>query len=200
MSSLISHKELKRLRELAGLSQRKLAKLAGVSQALIARIEKGKVNPRLSTLNKILNALNKALNISQTAESIMTSPVITVTPNTPLKTVINIMDIKGISQIPVVNEGKVVGTIFESSILKVAGLRRDIRELKAKDVMEDPLPMVPPLTSIDVIKALLLATPAVLVVDREGLKGIITKIDLIKYLTLKPIETQNLHKKLKTNE
>ncbi|HDD26442.1 MAG TPA: CBS domain-containing protein, partial [Acidilobales archaeon] len=127
-----------------------------------------------------------ALNVTHTAEKIMTSPVITVTPDTPLRTIIDIMDKKGISQIPVVNEGRVVGTVFESSILKTIGLRKDITQLRARDVMEDPLPMVPPSANINIIKTLLLVSPAVLVVDKDGVRGIITKIDLIKYLTIRP--------------
>lgn len=45
---------LKRLRLEAKLTQKKLAELVGVSRAHIAKIEQGKVDPRLSAINKIL--------------------------------------------------------------------------------------------------------------------------------------------------
>ncbi|HIQ55845.1 MAG TPA: helix-turn-helix domain-containing protein, partial [Pyrodictium sp.] len=46
--------ELRKLRLKAKLTQRELAKRAGVSQSLIARLERGQVNVRLSTLQRIL--------------------------------------------------------------------------------------------------------------------------------------------------
>ena len=48
---------LRKMRLEAGLTQSQLAKLVGVSQAHIAKIEGEKVDPRLSTVNKILEVL-----------------------------------------------------------------------------------------------------------------------------------------------
>ena len=48
---------IKKLRLEAELTQRELAELAGVSQAHIAKIERRRVDPRLSTINKILQVL-----------------------------------------------------------------------------------------------------------------------------------------------
>ena len=48
---------MKGLRLEAGLTQKQLAELVGVTQAHIAKIEGGKVNPRLSTVNRILQVL-----------------------------------------------------------------------------------------------------------------------------------------------
>lgn len=45
---------LRQARRRAGFSQRQLAQLAGVSQPSIARIESGKVVPRIDTLDKLL--------------------------------------------------------------------------------------------------------------------------------------------------
>jgi len=49
--------DLKKMRLELSLTQHDLATRAGVSQPLIARIESGDVDPRLSTLRKIFNAL-----------------------------------------------------------------------------------------------------------------------------------------------
>ena len=46
---MITAKTIKELRDEAGLSQADVARLAKVSQAHIAKIEAGKVDPRLST-------------------------------------------------------------------------------------------------------------------------------------------------------
>ncbi len=151
-----------------------------MSQSLIARIERGDVNPRISTLKRILAVLEEAMKTKDTAENVMTSPVITVSPDDSVTTAIAIMDRYGISQLPVVDkDGHVIGTVLESTILK-AVFNRGVK-LKIRDVMEPPLPMVSPSTSIDVVVKLLEEYPAVLVVDRGELKGIITKIDIIRY-------------------
>ncbi len=49
--------DLRQLRLKKGYTQSQLAELSGVSQALIARIEKESINPRLSTVRTILAVL-----------------------------------------------------------------------------------------------------------------------------------------------
>lgn len=45
----------------AGLTQRELAELSGVSQPGVARIEAGRVSPRVMTLNRLLMACGSRL-------------------------------------------------------------------------------------------------------------------------------------------
>ncbi len=78
MSFLPTPEEIRRLRLKAGLTQKELAERAGVSQSLIARIESGTVDPRLSTLKKILRALEEATKEGIKAGDVMHTPVITV--------------------------------------------------------------------------------------------------------------------------
>lgn len=49
--------QLRFIREEKGLSQERLAELAGMTHAQISRIETGKDNPTLNTLEKIIGAL-----------------------------------------------------------------------------------------------------------------------------------------------
>lgn len=49
--------ELKKLRELKNLSQQKLADNTGVKKLTIIQIEKNRVDPKLSTVVKLLNKL-----------------------------------------------------------------------------------------------------------------------------------------------
>ena len=77
-----SPEELRLLRIRAGLTQAELAKKAGVSQSLIARIESGKVNPRVSTLMRIYQALEEFMEDELTACEVMSSPVVYVLPST----------------------------------------------------------------------------------------------------------------------
>lgn len=187
-----SPKDLRELRLRAGLTQRELAQRAGVSQTLIARIEKGDVNPRLSTLKRIYDVLMASLSEGGTAGHIMHSPLITVNQEDSVAKAVELMDKHGISQLPVMdNAGRVVGTVYEATILKhlIAYPRgRKVRKINpnrtpVKEIMDPPMPSVPPDTELHVIARLLIEYPAILVVDSTGPRGIITKIDLLKYLT-----------------
>lgn len=53
--------ELIEAREQKKISQKQLEELSGVKQPIIARMEKGKTNPRLDTILKILAPLGKTL-------------------------------------------------------------------------------------------------------------------------------------------
>jgi DNA-binding XRE family transcriptional regulator len=50
-------------RQEAGMSQQELSQLAGVTQADISKIENGKGNPSIKTLQKLAAALHKTLRI-----------------------------------------------------------------------------------------------------------------------------------------
>ncbi|MFB6186868.1 MAG: helix-turn-helix domain-containing protein, partial [Halobacteriaceae archaeon] len=56
---LPTSQDIREKRQSLELTQSELADLADVSQPLIARIENGDVDPRLSTLRKIINALEE---------------------------------------------------------------------------------------------------------------------------------------------
>ena len=50
-------------RQEAGMSQQELSQLAGITQADISKIENGKGNPSIKTLQKLAAALHKTLRI-----------------------------------------------------------------------------------------------------------------------------------------
>ncbi len=56
-----------RQRSAMGLSQRDLAELCDIPQSSIARIETGKITPRLDTLLKILKQLGLTLSVTDSA-------------------------------------------------------------------------------------------------------------------------------------
>ncbi|MEM2875876.1 MAG: CBS domain-containing protein [Candidatus Bathyarchaeia archaeon] len=175
--------ELRRLRLQAGLTQKELAKRAGLSQSLIARIESGDIDPRLSTLRKILSAIPFKESF-KTASQVMCSPVIYVTPEDSIREAVDLMEKHGISQLPVINGSKIVGSVREDSLIREIFQSKEpnkIFDKKVKEVMDEAFPTVSPSTSIvEVLSAFLYAKPAVLVVERGKICGIITKIDIIK--------------------
>ena len=192
MASLPTPEDIKRLRKKVGLTQTELAKLAGVSQSLIARIEKGTVDPRLSTLRRILEAIKLVemrAKKSKSARDVMYSPVITIKSKEKVKKAIELMEKYAISQLPVVNDNGVpVGSITESTVLKklLSGDPEKIFQLKVEEIMEESFPTITPSTNIKDIQQLILKKyPAVLVMEKGKIVGIITKIDLITGVAVK---------------
>lgn len=58
-------KKIKELREGKGYSLRKFEELAGISTKNIGNIEKGKTDPQISTVKRILTALGYELKITE---------------------------------------------------------------------------------------------------------------------------------------
>ena len=170
---------LKRLRTEAGLTQKGLAELVGVSQAHIAKIEQGKVDPRLSTINKILQVLTEGE--KRTCRDIMTKGVLLAKPNNSILKVSEVMVRHAISQMPVMNGSRVAGTVTEESIIRNLG--SNIAAEKVKNVMDPPLPTVSEETGINTIRPLLGRHQGVLVVKGKEVIGIITRSDLLKIIS-----------------
>lgn len=170
---------LKRMRIEAGLTQSELAKLVGVSQAHIAKIENEKVDPRLSTVNKILQVLMEGK--GKKCGEVMTKNVISAKPGDKIQKVSELMVKYDVSQLPVIDEKKVVGTITEESIIR--NLSPTIPDERVENVMEPPLPSVPEDTNISVIRPLLEAHPGILVTRKGEVVGIITRSDLLRVIS-----------------
>ncbi len=167
---------LKRLRLEAKLTQKKLAELVGVSQAHIAKIEQEKVDPRLSTINKILQVLTEGK--EKKCRDLMTRGVLFARPKDSVLKVSEIMVRHAISQMPVINGYRIVGTITEESIIRKLG--SNIMEEKVEDVMDPPLPMVSEETNVSAIRSLLERRQGVLVTKGRKVVGIITRSDFLK--------------------
>ena len=167
---------LKKLRKDAGLTQKKLAELAGVSQAHIAKIEQGNVDPRLSTINKILQVLTEKK--QNKCKDIMTKGVLSAKPNDTILRISEVMLRHAISQMPVISGNRVLGTITEETIIRK--LRSNLAEEKVKNVMGSPLPAVQEEASIDAVRRILEKHQGVLVARGKEVVGIVTRSDLLK--------------------
>jgi len=170
---------LKKLRVETGLTQRQLAELVGVSQAHIAKIEKENVDPRLSTVNKILQVLTQGE--GKKCSDVMTRHVICARPGDTVLKVSQIMMRNAISQMPVMQGGKVIGTVTEEGIVR--NLSATIADDKVEKILQAPLPLVPEDTSISMIKPLLEDHYGVLVVRKGEVVGIVTRSDLLKVVS-----------------
>ncbi|MEM3701028.1 MAG: CBS domain-containing protein [Candidatus Bathyarchaeia archaeon] len=175
---IITGSMLRKLRIEAKLTQKRLAELVGVSQAHIAKIEQGKVDPRLSTVNKILKVLTEGKEIK--CRDLMTRGVLFARPEDSVLKVSEIMVRHAISQMPVIDGYEVVGTITEESIVRK--LNSNIANERVKNVMGPPLPIVSEETSLNAIRPLLEQRQGVLVARGKKIIGIITRSDLLKII------------------
>ncbi len=173
---MITGKYIKTLREKSGLSQNELAQLAGISQAHIAKIETERVNPRLSTVNKLLTILQQKKNVVLCGD-IMSRKVIPLKPGDTAKKAISVMMNFDISQLPVMEKGTAVGAVTESTIIRNMG--KNPAYIKVRDMMDAPFPMVSEDDSAGMLPDLLGLRQAVLVSRKGKITGIITKFNLL---------------------
>lgn len=175
---------LAKLRRRLGLTQRELARMSGVSQSLISKIERGRINPSYEAVKRILQALERARaerGVGLVARDICTRDVIWVEASDPLSKAIGLMRRYGISQLPVLRDGSLVGSISESTIMRKLERIRSV-EVPVEEVMDEAFPTVPEEASLGLVRQLLQEYPAVLL-QRDGrITGIITKADLFKVL------------------
>ncbi|NLA38487.1 MAG: CBS domain-containing protein [Methanomicrobiales archaeon] len=176
--------ELREKRIRMGLKQADVARMAGISQSMVARIESGSVDPRVSTLARIVEVLQAAERSTITAVDVMTSSVLAVAPGGPINHAVDIMRQNSISQLPVLDNGVPVGCISESAIMNAMeewGFHQTHQKL-VRDCMEPGFPTIPPTAPIDMIVHLLHHNHAVLVLEKGKVCGVITKHDLISLI------------------
>ncbi|MDD4331789.1 MAG: CBS domain-containing protein [Methanosarcinaceae archaeon] len=182
---------LKKRRNELRLTQSDLAKRAGVSQPLIARIESGDVDPRLSTVRKILEAFEDVEKAQQIIiKDLMQSPVIHISPEASVEDAVNLMQEHGYSQIPVLDRGIPVGSISEDLIVKLMAetKKKSVSRMKVLEIMGEAFPTVAPSISTSVVSHILEANPAVLVAELGKVVGVVTKHDVMKLLHERPVK------------
>lgn len=162
------------------LTQSALAEQAGVSQPLIARIEGGDVDPRLSTLRRIVEALDEAEGGIVRAGDLMNTEVIHVEPDDAIREAVNRMDEEAYSQLPVLQNGVPVGSISQGDLVH---LDAEARDEPVVDHMAESFPTVSREASLDEIGNLLDHYKAVMVTDAGETVGIITEADIAARLS-----------------
>ncbi len=184
MLEMVSHllEDIQKLRIKFHLNQKELAQKAGVSQSLIAKIEANKIDPSFTKANQIFQALDQLREKEEVkAKELMKTKVCFAQYNGPLKDIIKAMKIKGISQMPVLHKGRVIGILSESTILnKIAEHPEKVHTFKAEEVMEEAPPIVSSNTGLRTLLELLREHSIVLVAEKGDIKGIISKSDLLE--------------------
>lgn len=121
-------------------------------------------------------------------------PVLSVSPDETLGDAIRKMTERGISQMPVFDDGRVVGSLTESVILNRLIENPDARDMAVREVMGKPFPIVPRSLHLEHLSAYLEEGVGAVLVEPDGSDNyqIITKSDLIGALaTSGPGSKQN---------
>lgn len=106
--------------------------------------------------------------------------IITIDANARVIEAIELLQAHNISQVPVTEGDKVVGSIREATVIETLMRGEAATEKPVAEVMEKPFPVVERSAAADEIFTLLShKTPAVLVPDESGTYRIVTKWDLL---------------------
>ena len=107
--------------------------------------------------------------------------LVTVTTDTPVSQVIILMNQYAISQVPVIEDGKFVGSLTDNQLFAKLLENPELKELPVKNIMGEPFPMVDEKTDvISVSKHFQQGAKAVIVSYDKDKHHIITQQDMIK--------------------
>jgi len=113
-------------------------------------------------------------------------PLVTARRGAKLREVINQMKTMGISQLPVVDAGKLHGIVAEVDLLRALVSGGKTLESPIEEVVEDEYATVTPNTKVELLQAVLADAKVAIVEDGDQVVGIVTRIDLIDFLTRQP--------------
>ncbi|HEX8197401.1 MAG TPA: pyridoxal-phosphate dependent enzyme [Pyrinomonadaceae bacterium] len=102
-----------------------------------------------------------------------------VAPAQTVAEALKVMDENGITQLPVLDEGKSVGSIRESRVLAKLLENRDLMNSNIAEVMEKGFPVVDESIGLNEVSQKLMKSPAVLVEEYKRIIGIITRTDVL---------------------
>ena len=109
--------------------------------------------------------------------------VISIGATATVRQAVDEMRRHGISQMPVMDRGRIAGSVYEDELMKKLLEDPSVNDAPVSRVMEEPFPLVDPGVDLDRVYGLLLkGSPAVLVGTADKLEGIVTRIDVLEYL------------------
>ncbi|MBB4635327.1 pyridoxal-phosphate dependent enzyme [Longimicrobium terrae] len=110
--------------------------------------------------------------------------LVSVSPETPVRQALGLITHHDVSQLPVLAEGDCVGHLAEASVMARVLEDMTLLDKSVQHLMEPPLPVVDSHVDLPGVTRLLSRqNPAVLVRRGGRLEGIITRHDVLRYLT-----------------
>jgi cystathionine beta-synthase len=110
-------------------------------------------------------------------------PLLSVRSGDPLRRALGLVEAHDVTQIPVFKDREVVGTLYDSEILKTALQTPAALDRPVDEFMADPLPIVPSAEPVAHVSRMLTSrTPAVLVSENGSVVGILTRFDMLQFI------------------
>lgn len=110
--------------------------------------------------------------------------LISVEPNTPVRIALELITGHNVSQLPVISDEECVGHLAEATLMARVLERPTLLDEPVEELMDAPLPVVDPEIDLPAITRLLTRQNPALLVRRDGaFAGIITRYDVLRYIT-----------------
>jgi len=189
--------KIRQMRKRLNLSQRELAGLAGVSQSLIAKIERGTIDPSYSNVRKILIAFEEVIRRRKvegvrsgaqlTVGDLATRGVIFVTPDQTVGEAVERMMKGRFTQLPVIVGERIVGGVTDDAIRDYTidqtktkkKSYEEVMRTRIEEIMDEPFPILSEDTPIDLASFHLQREEAILVSRKGAIVGILTSADFL---------------------
>ncbi len=113
-------------------------------------------------------------------------PLVTAARTDPVSDVIAKMKQYDVSQLPVLEDGRLVGMVSEVDVLRYLLDPAHRPDDPIQPIIDPAPPVVSPDTPVDALADIFLSAGAAVVVDRGTVVGIVTKIDVIDHLARRP--------------
>jgi predicted transcriptional regulator len=181
--------KIRKRRIALGIPLGELARAVGRSDATLSRIERGQIRPSYDLVQKILEFLEQREGVAAPglrAADLMNPNVVSVEGASALSEAAQRLERHGFSQAPVVDNGKVTGSISEGILLRALAHPAD-RRARVRDVQDPAYPLVDAGFPAELLAPLLTQYPAVLITRAGEIQGIVTKTDLIRGLRGVPL-------------
>lgn len=189
--------KIRQMRKRMNMSQRELAAVANVSQSLIAKIERGSIDPSYSNVRKILLAFEEVLRRRKvegirlgsqlTVGDLATKGVISVSPEQTVAEATERMMKGRFTQLPIMVGERVVGALtddlirdytIEATKNKTKSYEEVLRT-PVEEMMNEPFPILSEDTPIDVASLHLQREEAILISRKGAIVGILTSADFL---------------------
>jgi cystathionine beta-synthase len=109
--------------------------------------------------------------------------LVSVAPAAAVRQALNLMSTWGVSQIPVVEDGRSVGGLVEATLMTKALAQPTLLDRPVREVMDSPFPEVDATFATDRLGAMLTReSPAALVRKNGELIGIVSRYDVLQQL------------------
>jgi cystathionine beta-synthase len=112
-----------------------------------------------------------------------TLQIVSVPPGATVRQALRLMSLHDVSQLPVMDGTNCVGSVSDWSLSAKSLDNTKVLDATVSEVMDPPFPTVELTQPVDIVAKLLSkSNPAVLVRSNGGLKGIVTRSDMLNYL------------------